>query len=279
MEKLLKDVSETIVEKMRVQNPTWKTYYYKVNAAPSPNDSYSMEQVNLDDPSNQEYDSVWFSELSLKMADIFRNANKEKLINVLKIHVEDEKICNIELYWDQAVKDEYEKYIPASMRGKYHIWYMPQSEPSPPQETYEMGMLKKHIELLPKEEPAVSQSELAEKSLEELYRLFDPYIRDNTTTLWDGGLIEIKENYSREYSGEIMLYYFHPEDSIKLRSSYAQIDLPNVTERMISIYQAIQLATKLIDPGVKWNSLYVSIEKNGIIEANYEMNGEEVFIK
>jgi hypothetical protein len=128
---------------------------------------------------------------------------------------------------------------------------------------------------LPKTEPPMQG--ISFLSVNELYGLCRSYASDIENPLWDGSIFILKRDATGTYYGELLAHYAETEgDRVNGCAIAEQQELTNVTERMESIYEALQAKTKELSPTVEWDAVFVSIYRDGFAEANYERNGEEV---
>lgn len=140
--------------------------------------------------------------------EYFVEINKKQKVNRLTFVFENKIFISLNADWDQTVQDEFEQLLPKSLKGKTRAWYLPIEEgpaSQQPPETNVKAMLKKHVAQLPSKEETIPLTQLNGKSLQELYRMYDPYVRDTTTSLWDGGLIGIKNDITGQFSGDLAL--------------------------------------------------------------------------
>jgi len=128
---------------------------------------------------------------------------------------------------------------------------------------------------LPGKEPALQG--LSSLRIDELYNLVRTYASDAGNPLWDGSIFTLKKNIPGNYEAQLLAHYAEKEeDRVNGHAIAEQRVLTNVTDRMITIYEALQAKTKELKPAVEWDTVFISIYRDGFIEANYERNGEEV---
>jgi hypothetical protein len=219
-------------------------------------------------------------------------ANQGDNINRIKVSAKKSPQLLVEVItsFEKEIVEKFENNLPKSKRGKTLPWWknpeeikkLLQEEEQTPAiqevvETFSLASLKRHLAQLPVQESPLSQEQLNGKPLQELYKLFDRYLREPTNPLWDGGLINIRKDSAGQFSGNVTQYYYESAEEQKTgRADYKEASLPVITERMRSIYEAIQAETKRLYPDITWDALFISIYPDGFAEANFEYKNEEI---
>ena len=129
---------------------------------------------------------------------------------------------------------------------------------------------------IPISEPGLQ--DISTLSITQLYGLCRTYASDAENPLWDGSVFILKKG-AGNYDGELLAHFAETEEErVNGYTIAEQQALSRVTDRMIDIYEALQIKTKELNPGIEWDAVFVSIYRDGFVEANYEQNGEEVEI-
>lgn len=281
MNDLYQRLANGICNEMKDVNPKWKNYFYRLSALSAPTPGFSIEAKELsDDVLNKEYVPVRLREFSDLKFDLFIIANQSEKVNVIEFIFTDNILNSVNKSWDQSLKDRFEELLPKAKKGKVKVWYEPGSEylvgkqAKTIAETPALSMFDTLFNRLPSTEPELN--DLIELSLSELYSLVITYVSDADNPLWDGGIVVLKK-MNGQYNGELLANYAQTEeDRVNGYAVTEQRPFKVVTERMRSIYDALQARTKLEYPGIVWDSVFISVYRDGFTEANFELDGEEV---
>lgn len=294
MQEALNEIRSKLIQLIKeTNNNDWVSAIVTIDFPPFTNRGYRGSQIVKNSAGNNIRLIHYNDDFNNAIYSLIFNFNQTAEFNQIVFSAQKDELENakIEMIFSNEVNENFLSLISKSMKGKYVPWWKnpaetkdlelaSESEAGPmqePTESHALKMLKKHIARIPIHEPAISQEQLEGKTLQQLYALYDPYLRDKTTTLWDGGMIGIEKDGAGLFSGEIIQYYYEEEEYRETGSAnYDEAVLPVVTDRMKSIYEAMQTETKRKYPGYLWNAIFISISPDGFAEANYELDGREI---
>lgn len=284
MNNTVRTIISAIKNEYDLNAPTWNELVYTLIARSGPTPSFQLEQSVWDENNNRiDAQIAWLNNVSNEKEQLFKDQNKKDRANKISFIFKNHECVEIQTSWDQTVQDKFEELLPPSQKGKVNAWYLPVNGDSTLQQPIEYPsttMLKRHLTQLPIDEAPIPSHEFEGKLLPELYKLYEPYIRDSTTPLWDGGMITIRKKEDGSFTGELMEYYYDSEElRTSGRANYSQAQLPVITKRMRSIYEAIKCEGKKQFPSVDWNTIFISLYRDGGIEPYFELDGVEVFLK
>lgn len=184
-------------------------------------------------------------------------------------------------YFDKALVDNFEALLPKSKRGKIIAWYKQNIAGNQIAEKEKVigpeDWIKSVINRMPKRE---GEENLPQGfKLSEYAGLLKKYIDDSANPYWENGLISIQKEEG-QWTGNLQMSYYEEEEEFEAKSGRTtdvEADIPTITGRMKSIWNAIQTATSGAKNN-KWNGLFVSFDRDGLAGINFELDGEEVDI-
>jgi hypothetical protein len=221
----------------------------------------------------------WFQKAGKHIEEYFKHASSRKIANEIEIIIKEKKLVDIVPRWNQTIVDTLESSLPKSKKGKYKPWYINDEEWNKNSKK-EIAPLK-HIDIkvasLPVKESAISDDELTNLSLKETALLVSSYCLESENALWDEGCLFFQKNDSENITAELIQYYFEDEsDKVKGNNSFNHHKVLVFTDRMASIYTALQKHTKQVDIAFEWDSVFITISRNGLEGLQFILNEEEL---
>lgn len=199
--------------------------------------------------------------------DFFKEANKNDRINKIELTIEDKERIEVKAFWDQAVVDEFENFLPKSRKEKIKAWYLPDKDLN--------EITNTRNQLLPtiNYKPAINNLTI-QKAMDQLL----PFVRQNSNPLIEAGVIYIKKFRENEYSGSVTFFEYENEQDLETRSpNEIEYELP-ITPEIVTIYEFLQKKTIVIKDNIQWNELYIQVNRDGSYEATFESDGVSVNI-
>jgi hypothetical protein len=221
----------------------------------------------------------WFQKAGKHIEEYFKYASSRKIANEIEIIVNEKILVDIIPRWNQTIVDTLESSLPKSKKGKYKPWYIDDEEWNKDSKK-EVAPLK-HIDIktasFPVKENAISDDELTNLSLKETALLVSSYCSESENILWDAGCLFLQKNDSENITAELIQYYFDDEsDKENGNDSFDHHKTLVLTDRMVSIYTALQKHTKQIDASFEWDSVFITISRNGLEDLQFILNEEEL---
>ena len=282
IEKLIEELKSQLRKRINnLNNDNWRNCQIVFSFSPSEDKSSKGSFLFEDASGNKMPIGFGFDEeLSGKLYSVIAQKNKTVHFNqmIFKANYLNMEDCKIEFQYDPKIDEEFNAALPKSKKGKIRAWYL-SSEDETLVNRSEISTRRAQFDMLysklPGKEPALQG--LSSLRIDELYNLVRTYASDAGNPLWDGSVFTLKKNISGNYEAQLLAHYAEKEeDRVNGYAIAEQRVLTNVTDRMITIYEALQAKTKELKPAVEWDTVFISIYRDGFIEANYERNGEEV---
>lgn len=122
-------VYNKLYEFLRKYRPDFHHGIFKFISSPSLDSSLDISQ-DLYDVNNNSLKSIFeeFSDVTDPVRDYMLFINGEEKYNVLEFSFSTPTEYTFKYYWDQAVQDNFDLYLPNKLKGKIVAWYMPGSE-------------------------------------------------------------------------------------------------------------------------------------------------------
>jgi hypothetical protein len=221
----------------------------------------------------------WFQKAGNHIEEYFKYASSRKIANEIEIIIKDKKLVDIVSRWNQTIVDTLESNLPKSKKGKCKPWYIDDEEwnKNSKKVIAPLKLIDIKVASLPTKESAISESELTNLSLRETALLVSSYCLESENPLWDVGCLFLQKNDSQNMTAELIQYYFEDEsDKKKGNNSFDHHKTLVFTDRMASIYTALQKRTKQVDTAFEWDSVFITISRNGLEDLQFILNEEEL---
>ena len=221
----------------------------------------------------------WFQKAAKHIEEYFKYSSSRKIANEIEIIIKEKQLVDIVPRWNQTIVEIFESYLPKSKKGKYKPWYIDDEEwnKNSKKVIVALSLIDIKVALLPTKESAISEYELTNLSLKETALLVSSYCLELENNLWDVGCLFFQKNDSENITAELIQYYFDDEsDKEKGNNSFDQHKALVFTDRMASIYTALQKHTKQVDPAFEWDSVFITISRSGLEDLQFILNEEEL---
>ncbi len=261
--------SEIILDNLQGNVIDWENGEFSIIAASGVSPSFKYPQVFRNENSEIiDYDYFTLSNSEL-FVQFFKALNLSRKINKLTFIFKDRKFVEFTESWDQSVQDEFEMYLPKSKKGKIRAWYLPPLEESSHTMEEIQGVIK-----LPKTtvQFVIDRNQPVETLITELNRaVFYP-----EDPLWDGAFYWIKK-VDGVFTTHCDLFLFpsleDKEAGFQAEETTAQLE---VSEGMKELYDLIVARYAAENPDVPFDSIFVTVQRDGRYIVNYEYRNEEV---
>lgn len=261
-----------IIDEMNSIDQNWNDLEYILIASSANGPGYSVKQFayNIEGKRLELGSIAWLHSLLEEKIELFKSLNLNEKINKLTFIFKDKKFVELVKSWDQSIQDEFELYLPKSKKGKIRAWYLPPLDTA--SESTSQSIPQEII--LPKLEVSFDTS--AGKTVDEYIREMNKAVYYPNDPLWDGAFYWIKKQ-DGSYTSNCQIYLF---PSIEDKNEGVEAEEVNVklevTEDLKSLYNNIKDIYHKENPQVPFDSIFVTVQKDGRYIVNYEMEDEEV---
>ncbi|OQP58730.1 hypothetical protein [Niastella populi] len=118
-----------LYEFLQNNRPNFHHGIFKFISSPSLDSAVDIFQ-DLYDVNNNSLKSIFeeFSDVTNPVIDYMLFINGEEKYNILEFSFSTPTEYTFKYYWDQAVQDNFDQYLPENLKGKIVAWYMPGSD-------------------------------------------------------------------------------------------------------------------------------------------------------
>lgn len=221
----------------------------------------------------------FFHKATRHLEDYFKYASSKKIANEIEIIIEEKRFIEIIPRWNQTILEEFESYLPKSKRGKSKPWYIDAKEWSGTlnENSLNVELIDTKVATFPVKEDKLSEEDLHGLSLKEIALLASSYCIEPGNPVWDEGCLFLRKDDVGKLKADLIEYYFEDEDDkAKGNKSFPQERTLTVTDRMVSIYNALQQATHQINSTLEWDSVFITISEDGVEDLQFILNDEEL---
>lgn len=221
----------------------------------------------------------FFKKATRHLENYFRHASSGKMANEIEIIVEAKELVEVLPRWNQKIVETFESYLPKSKKGRCRPWYIDESEWSSVagNKLPTVEMIDVKIASLSAKENGISEAALNGLGLKETALLVTGYCLEAENPFWEEGCLFLQKSNEGELTAELIQYYFEDEDDKKKgNQSFPQERALPVTDRMVSIYSALQKATRQMGSAFEWDSVFITVSRDGLADLQFILNDEEL---